>query len=361
MFFKGTSKRCQKDIACEIDILGGDLNAFTSKETTTFYIKVLDEYLAKGLDLLTDIFMNSTFPKEEIEKEKKVIMEEIRLSEDTPDELIHDIFSEFVWGGQGLGQRILGSPDTVNNISREKLLKYIDKHYTYKKIIISCAGNVDIENMEVILKDTIGKINRSSANTNIERQKFNYGVNVVERDLAEVHLCIGVEGIAQNNPARYAMLLINTIMGASISSRLFQKLREEKALAYSVYSFVSSYQDSGIFGVYIGTSPTKVEQAIEYIKKELLNFSNTVKEEELLRAKRQLKGNLMLSLESSFARMSNIARQEIYYGKYYSPQEIINAIEKVTLKDIKNLSEYLFYKKQFATVAIGAIDFNKIN
>jgi predicted Zn-dependent peptidase len=355
MFFKGTTTRTQKEIAYEIDSLGGDLNAFTSKETTTYYVKVIDEYLEKGVDLLSDIFVNSVLPEEEIEKEKRVILEEIKMSEDTPDEFIHDLFSETVWGGDGLGQNILGRPETVSSFTRDVLVGYIKRHYRTDRIVISCSGKVDAEYLKELLEQRLSNIDGSSSGVDFQRQGFNYTVRAVEKDLAEVHLCIGVEGIEQASPDRYAMLLLNTILGSGVSSRLFQKIREEKALAYSVFSFATSYHDSGTFGVYVGTSPGKVEEALECIKDQLLRFRDTVENEELERAKKQLKGNLLLSLESSSGRMSNIARQEIYYGRYYSPQEIIQAIEGVSIAEIKALADRLFGHKRFAVVALGPL------
>jgi predicted Zn-dependent peptidase len=355
MFFKGTTTRTQKEIAYEIDSLGGDLNAFTSKETTTYYVKVIDEYLQKGVELLSDIFVNSVLPEEEIEKEKRVILEEIKMSEDTPDEFIHDLFSETVWGGSGLGQNILGKPETVSSFTRDELIGYIKRHYKPDRIVISCSGRVDAEYLKQLLEEPLSRINEGASGVNFQRQRFNYTLRAVEKDLAEVHLCVGVEGIGQGSPYRYAMLLLNTIIGSGVSSRLFQKIREEKALAYSVFSFATSYHDSGTFGVYVGTSPEKVGEALECIKEQLLSFRDTVKDDELERAKKQLKGNLLLSLESSSGRMSNIARQEIYYGRYYSPQEIIQSIERVSIGEVRTLADRLFGHKRFAIVALGPI------
>ncbi len=355
MFFKGTEKRSQKEIAFEIDSLGGDLNAFTSKETTTFYIKVLDEYLDRGMELLSDIFLNSVFPEEEIEKEKGVILEEIRMSEDTPDDYVHDLFSEYIWGGRGLGQRILGSYETVRSFKRENLIEYIHKHYRTDNIVVSCAGNIDYKAVQDGLNETIGRLNRDSTALSFEKPTFHSGVRVVQRDHAEVHICMGVEGVPQNSPDRYAMLLLNTIMGMGVSSRLFQEIREERGLAYSVYSFASSYIDTGVFGVYVGTSPEKYREVIELVKKQFDTFRDTVTEEELTRAKRQLRGNIILALESTSGRMSNIARQEIYYGRYYSPSEIIKTIDSVSLSDIKALSERLFTDRPTALTMLGPV------
>ncbi len=360
MFFKGTKSRSQKQIAYEIDSLGGDLNAFTSKETTTFYVKVLDEYLPKAVDLLTDIFVNSTLPDDEIEKEKMVIMEEIKLSEDAPDELIHDLFSEVVWGKEGLGQRILGRIDTVGRFQRQDLLNYIKTYYRAGEIVVSCSGRVDDSPLLDRLQQTLGHIDANSVRKPQHKPLFRYETAVFERDLAEVHLCVGVEGIHQQSPYRYAMLLLNTVVGGGVSSRLFQKVREEQGLAYTVYSFASSYHDSGVFCIYLGTSPEKLQKALECIRQEVFHLTDNLTEDELQRAKQQLKGSLFLSLESSTGRMSNIARQEIYYGRYYSPKEIAEAIEAVTLNEIQELAEMLFSDKRLAVVALGPVDRDSI-
>ncbi len=358
MFFKGTKRRSQKDIAFEIDSLGGDLNAYTSKETTTFYIKVLDDYLDKGIDLVMDIFLHSRMPEEELEKEKNIVIEEINMVEDTPDDHVHDLFSEHVWGRQGLGLSILGTKETVKAFTRGDLLAHVKRYYTPGNIVISCAGNIDFDQ---VLQGLNRYVNAKASGAEealppLAPQQFHHGVKVVSKDHSEVHLCIGTEGIAQGSPERYAMLLLNTIVGAGVSSRLFQEIREQRGLAYSVYSFLSSYHDSGLFGVYVGTGKDKYQQVIDIVRDELLALKDTLSGEELTRAKKQLKGNLILALESTSGRMSNIARQEIYYGKYLSPSEIIADIDRVTIGDVKGLSDRLFGKGTFALTVLGPVE-----
>ncbi len=355
MFFKGTTKRSQKDIACEVDSLGADLNAFTSKETTTFYVKTLDEYLYNAAELLADIFLNSLFPVEEIEKEKGVVLEEIRMSEDTPDDHVHDLFNELVWNDSGLGHRILGDPQSIVTFNREMLLEYIKRHYTRENIVISCAGNIDYERVEDILNPCIGEISLSGKEKNSKKPFFNPVKKAVTRDCAEVHICMGVEGVSQTSPHRYALLLLNTIMGMGVSSRLFQEIREEKGLAYTVYSFASSYFDTGLFGVYVGTSPEKYREVIEIVERQFRTFRDTVTSEEIERAKKQLRGNIILALESTSGRMTNIARQEIYYGRYYSPDEIIQIIDSVDIDEIRDLSDMLFRDNDIAITLLGPV------
>ncbi|RME66524.1 MAG: insulinase family protein, partial [Nitrospirae bacterium] len=251
--FKGTTKRSYRDIAIEIDTLGGELNAFTSKEITSYYVRVPDAYLSEGIDILMDVFLNPVFPEEEIEKEKLVVLEEIKMAEDTPDDLVHDLFSETIYKGNGLGRRILGSPDTVMSFTRQSLIDYKTHYYGMPNVVVSCAGDFD----EALLKDKLQEYlnGLNSANTtNTVTPQFNYEVSVIEKDLKEVHIVCGTEGIPQTSEDRYAAMLLNTIIGAGVSSRLFQKIREEKALAYTVYSFLSSYKDTGVFGIYLGPS-----------------------------------------------------------------------------------------------------------
>ncbi|NOY38748.1 MAG: insulinase family protein [Nitrospirae bacterium] len=355
MLFKGTKRRSQKEIAVEIDSLGGDLNAYTSKETTTFYIKLLDDYLEKGTDLLMDIFLHSRLPEDEIEKEKGIVIEEIKMVEDTPDDYIHDLFSEYVWNREGIGLGILGTKKTVRSFTKKDLAEHIKKYYTINNIVISCAGNIEHEEVLKGLNRSIGTISNSSQPHTYSKPKFHHGTNVVTKECAEVHLCIGAEGIAQGSPERYAMLLLNTVIGAGVSSRLFQEIREQRGLAYSVYSFTSSYHDSGLFGVYVGTGRKKYQQVIDIIRNELVTFKDTVSEDELMRAKKQLKGNLVLALESTSGRMNNLARQEIYYGKYISPSEIMKAIDGVRFSEVRELSDRLFSDRKFALTVLGPV------
>ncbi len=352
MFFKGTTKRTQKEIAIEVDSLGGELNAFTSKETTTFYIKVLDQFLEKGLELLSDIYTNSTFPEEEIEKEKLIIKEEIKLVEDTPDDYIHDLFYETVWDRSGLGQPILGRRETIKRFTRDSLLEYKKRFYGIEEIVISCAGNFNPETILPYLNKYFGNINEGSTPHAITKPEFHRRTNIIKKDLSEVHICIGVEAFELSNPKRYHLALLNAILGGGISSRLFQEVREKRGLAYSIYSFVSLYRDIGVWGVYAGTSKKRYEEVIDIIKKEMLNLSETITDDEFKRAKDQLKGNLILGLESTGNMMNHIARQEIYYKRHLSQEEIIKQIDRITIKEIKDVLKNLLYDKDVFSMAL---------
>jgi len=355
MFFKGTKKRSAKDIAFEMDSLGGELNAFTSRENTTFYVKVLDEFLEKGPQLLSDIFLNSTFPEEDIGKEKKIIKEEIKMVEDIPDDYIHDLSNQTIWGNSGLGQPVLGRRDTIKLFSKDDLISHIRKYYGTKDIVVSCAGNFETEHLLSLLNKNLGHLRRGSEPWRGAPPDFANKVEVFSKQLSEAHICLGIKGMPQASDERYSLFTINTILGAGVSSRLFQEIREKRGLAYSIYSFIASYIDTGVWGVYAGVSRKKVREVIELILAEIYNLKDTVNETELQRAKNQLKGNIILGLESTSSRMNNIARQEIYYGKYYSPREIMNEIDSITVRQIKELTEQLVQKECFSLTIYGPV------
>jgi len=355
MFFKGTKKRTTKDIAVEIDSLGGELNAFTSRETTTFYVKVLDEYLEKGLELLTDIFLNSTFPEDDIEKEKKIIKEEIKMVEDTPDDYVHDLSNQTIWGQTGLGQPVLGRRETIRSFTRDDLLHHIRKYYGTKDIVASCAGNFDHEHLLSMLNKHLGNLRRGSEPERGIPPEYKNRAEVHSKELSEAHLCLTLKGVPQASKDRFALFSLNTILGAGVSSRLFQKIREERGLAYAIYSFIASYLDTGIWGVYAGVSRKRVQEVIELILNELYCLKDTITEKELQRAKNQMKGNIMLGLESTSSRMNNLARQEIYYGRYSSPKEIMNEIDSITLMQIRELAEQLIAKEHLSLTVYGPV------
>jgi predicted Zn-dependent peptidase len=361
MFFKGTKKYSAKDIAVEIDTIGGDLNAHTSRENTAFYVKVLDEYVEKGVNILSEIFVHSTFPEDEFEKEKKIIREEIKMVEDTPDDFIHDLFSRTVWGSEGLGQSILGRRETIASFSRDDIIAHIRKYYGTKDVVIACAGNFDHAGLMALLNRRFGGIRQGSEPKKGAAPVFKAGVKIFPKDLSEAHIVIGLPAISQVSDERYALFILNTILGGSVSSRLFQEIRENRGLAYSVYSFTSMYLDTGLWGVYAGVSKKRVSEVTELIVKEMLRLKDTLTEQELDKAKRHLKGNMLLALESTNSRMNNIARQEMYFGKYISPQDILKAVENVSMKEIEDLAESLLRKSLFSAVVHGPVDGDVLN
>jgi predicted Zn-dependent peptidase len=355
MLFKGTKKRSAKDISVEIDSLGGELNAFTSRETTTFYVKILDEYIEKGIDLLSDIFCHSSFAEKEIEKEKKIIKEEIKMIEDSPDEYIHDLFNNTIWGNTGLGQAVLGKRETIRSFTRDDILNHIRKFYGTEDIVISCAGNFEPQRVLKLLNKNLANVRKSSESERTILPEFRNRVELHGKELSEAHICLGIKGLPQASTKRYTLFLLNTIFGAGVSSRLFQEIREKRGLAYSIYSFIASYFDTGLWGIYAGISRNKVTEVLDLILKEMYSLKETVNEKELKRAKNQLKGNIMLALESSSSRMNNIARQEIYYRRYYTPKEIMQQIDAVTLDKVRQLAEELTGRKSFALTVYGPV------
>jgi predicted Zn-dependent peptidase len=362
MFFKGTKRRTARDIAVEIDSLGGELNAFTSRETTTFYIKVLDEHLDKAIELLTDIFLNSTFPEEEIKKEKAIIFEEIKTVEDTPEDYVHDLFNKNIWGETGLGQPVLGREEAIEAFTRDDLINHVEKHYTTENIVIACCGHFSEDSLIKELNLSIGTIKRPPSPKEMSCPEFKGQIHVIPKRLSEVHLCLGLKGIPQQSDDRYCMYLLNTILGVGISSRLFQEVREKRGLAYSIYSFNASFFDTGVWAVYAGTDKKNVSEVIDIIVNEIKGLSESISQDDLHKAKNQLKGNLILALESTNSKMINIAKQEIYYGRYFSPEDIIKAVEAVTLEDLRAFSKRLVENSPFALTIYGPVkNFKNLN
>lgn len=361
MFFKGTKNRSARDIAMDIDSIGGDLNAYTSRETTTFYVKVLDEYVERGIDLLTDIFLHSTFPEADIEKEKNIIKEEIKMVEDTPDDYIHDLFYQTVWGEAGIGQPVLGRRETIKSFTGEDLVAHIKKYYGTRDTVIACAGKIEPEKLLHTLNRVLGGLRRGSEPKKGDIPEFKPVTSVHVKDLSEAHLCIGVKGLPQGSPDRYALYVLNAILGASVSSRLFQEIREKRGLAYSIYSFIAPYIDTGLWGVYAGTARKRVVEVIELVVKEMKSLKDTISDAEFSRAKDQLKGNLILGLESTNSRMQNIARQEIYHERYFSTDEIIKGIDSVGMVKVKELSEQLVRDGSVALTVLGPVQASQIS
>jgi len=355
MFFKGTETRSAEEIAKEIDSLGGEVNAVTSTEYTMYYVRVMDEYHKKALTLLTDIFMNSILPEDEMEKEKRVIIEEIKMVEDNPSEYIHDIFSRTLWGDEGLGQPVLGRKETVSRFTRDDLLRHIRNFYTSSNIIVSCTGNFDEDDVVSFLDETIGNIRRQDAQPPLLDHTFSSTINVVHRDLSESHICIGLKALPYGSEERYAMHLLNTILGTGYSSRLFQEIREKRGLAYSIYSYQLAFHDTGVWVIYAGTDRRHVSDVVNITVDEVMSLPETITEDELKRAKTQVKGNLLLALESTTNKMTSIAKQEIYYGRYISPEEVSVRIDSITLDQIRDLSRRLINNSGFAMTVYGPV------
>ena len=357
MLFKGTERRNAFEIAKEIDSVGGVLNAYTSREYTNFYAKVLEENFDMAIDLLSDIFQNSLFSLEEIERERGVIFQEIKMVEDTPDELIQDLFNQHYFSGHPLGKPILGSFQTINPLTQKELTDYFRTYYLCpSRIVVSVAGSLDHDAVIEKLDCTLGTIESHGEQRALSTPEPLAATHVFSKDLEQIHLCMGTRGIAQTNPSRFAAYLLNVLLGGSMSSRLFQEVREKRGLAYAVFSYLSSYFDTGILGVYVGTTPDKVNQVIELVIKELRNFKEIpLEENDLGKAKDQVKGNILLSYESTDNRMSRLASGELYFGRYVPIEEVIAGIEKVSVNDVQQLAQDLFQKDFFSMALLGSV------
>ncbi len=356
MLFKGTKRRSARQIAKEIDSVGGVLNAFTSKEFSSFYAKVLAKHLPIALDLLFDLYLNSTFSAEEMEKERQVIVQEINMVEDTPDEYIHDLFSESFWPRHPLGFPILGRLETVEGLKRARLKNFFTENYMRVQPIFVGAGRLKHENLLKPVQEALGSIRPRPRQNHRRPPKPHPQILVKNKTLEQVHLVLGAPGFSATHPRRYAFSVLNTVLGGGMSSRLFQEIRENRGLAYSVYSFLSSFIDSGMIGVYVGTGEKTLASVLKIIRREMTKLAeNSLKSGELRSAKEQLKGNLLLSLESTDSRMGRLAKSEIYFHRFVPTEEIIEGIENVSADDVAELARKLFQTTPLSLTVLGPV------
>ncbi|PLX84752.1 MAG: peptidase M16 [Desulfuromonas sp.] len=356
MLFKGTDRRSAQDIAREIDSVGGVLNAFTGREFSCYFAKVLAKKLPLAIDLLSDIVLASVFDPDEIEKERRVILQEIHMVEDTPEDLVHDLFSQSFWEGHPLGLSVLGTADTVGRISREGLLGYMSERYCGKSILISAAGDLVHQDIVDEVAAAFSRVPAGSERPLCPLHNYRRCVGVVEKDLEQVHLCLGTRALPQNHPKRFAAHILNTLLGGSMSSRLFQTVREERGLAYSIYSYLHGHTDAGGLVIYAGTAPEDASEVVNLVLRELRRLKReTVSDEELRSAKEQLKGNLMLSMESTDSRMTRLAKNEIYLGKYLSLREVLRGFDRVTREDLRDLADYMLQDEYLNLQLLGRV------
>ena len=347
LLFKGTERRTAAQIAEEMDAVGGVLNAFTAKEHTCYYAKVLDENLPLAIDLLTDIFLHSSFDAEEIERERSVILQEISQAEDTPDDYVHDLFNVDFFSDHPIGRPICGRAETVTHFQREDFLNFFKERYQPRRVVVAAAGHIRHDDLVKEIETRLSAVgaggNGNGAVDGDRKPNMGSGLYPHAKELEQVHLCLGMAAISQTHPQRYAGYVLNTLLGGGMSSRLFQEIREKRGKAYSVYSFASSYKDVGYFGVYAGTSLDATEEVVDLILKELNKLAaGEITEDELRRTQGQLVGSMMLGLESSDSWMSHIARNEIYFGKSISTEEICNRVRAVSRDDVVDLARMLF-------------------
>ncbi len=358
MLFKGTGSRSAYDIAKEIDSLGGHLDAFTSKEYTCLLATVLDEHLPKALDILTDQLKNSLFSEQEVERERKVILEEIKMIEDTPDEYVHDMCIQQFWPQQAMGRSIIGSRENVRGFTKNDLEAYFQNNFLPGQMIVAAAGNLDHDYIFDLLqeKNLFSLRPKNGQSISWAPPTAHHQILHFPRKLEQIHICMLIEGLPQNHELRFSGYLMNAILGGGMSSRLFQKIREQRGLAYAVFSSFSAFQDTGLVSIYAGTCPESLKDAVSVILEELTILQDEkVSEEELQNAKNQLKGNLMLGLESTANRMSKLARQEMYFGRNFSFNEILSQIESVTSENLRELARKLFGPKKYSLTSLGEI------
>lgn len=355
MLFKGTERFDAKAIAEEFDAIGGNVNAFTSKEYTCYYAKVLDEHLPIAVDVLSDMFFRSRLDGEELSKEKNVILEEISMYEDTPDDLVHDLMAKAVYGDHPFAYPILGTKEQLEAMGPPDLKKYMDDHYTIENTVISVAGNIDDQIVELLEQHFGSFQNSGKVNAPVE-PVFHSSLLFHKKKTEQNHICLSFPGCSIHDPLQYAMILLNNTIGGGMSSRLFQEIREKRGLAYSVYSYHSSNEDSGLFTIYAGTAPKQTKEVMDLTKEVLSDVAvHGITEDELRKGKEQLKGSLILSLEGTGSRMNRLGKNELMLGKHLSLDEMIGRIEQVSMKDVNAVLDLMF-SQPFALAMVGASD-----
>ena len=357
MLFKGTKRRSALDIAKEFDSVGGFANAFTSKEHVCFHAKVLASHLPLLIDLLCDLFLQSIFDPAEIDREQSVIIQEIRMVEDTPDEFIHVLFQEDFWKQNPLGLPIYGTVETVEKTGRKELLDYIANHFEPERIVISAAGNLEHQRFVDLIAPSMETLNHSNRIPARLPPDYHFFSRVIKKDLEQVHLVLGMRGTSQIEQTRFASHLLNVILGSSMSSRLFQEIREKRGLAYSIYSFSHSHEDSGMLGIYAGVAADNVQEVFQLINEQLSTLAQKpIPESELNSAKEYIKGNMYINAESNDYRMNRLARNEFLFDRYVSFEEIEKKIDTVTSEDIQSWFQDIYSPDKMAAMLYGPVE-----
>jgi predicted Zn-dependent peptidase len=364
MFFKGTIRRSAREIAQEMDGLGGELNAFTSRETTAFYANVIDEHLSRAVDLLADLFRHSVFRSVEIEREKRVVLEEIKMVEDDPEDLIYDLHTANVWSGNPIGRPILGDVKIIRSVTRRQILDFLNRKYRPERTVISAAGRF---NRSALIKQLNRLFRTFGPSSEISNPKFEPAeprrppvsagrLLIRPKELEQAHLCLGVPGLPIAHRDRYGIYALNILLGGGMSSRLFQEIREKRGLVYSIYSHHAGFQDAGMWTVYAASSPKAVREVVQLTIREFRRLRNRgVQREELRRAVNQMKGGILLSLESTNSRMSRLAKDEIYFGRYFSLDETLREINRVSRRQVQRLSDQLLDPRKLSLTVLGPV------
>jgi predicted Zn-dependent peptidase len=362
MVFKGTRRRTAEEIARSADSIGGHLDAFTAKECTSFSIKVLDEHVPRAFDVLADLVKDPLLRDEHINKESQVIQEEIKMVEDTPDDLVHELFTESYWRNHALGRPILGTRQTVRSFNRTRLFHYFRRHYTPGNMLVTAAGHLEHRRVLELVKKQFGAAAAGPASPVPKAPVASPGIRLRhKKNLEQVHICVGAPAYPLTHPRRFACYVLNTILGGGMSSRLFQNVREKRGLAYAVFSGLNTYSDAGCLNVYAGTSTANARTVVQLIVEEFARLkSERLTEEELRRTKDYLKGSTLLGLESTTSRMSNLARQEMYFGRHISMDEIAREVEAVTAEDVLGVARDLLEPGRIALTVLGPLNGNRI-
>lgn len=357
MMFKGTRRRSAREIAEALDSVGGRLNAFTDKEHTCYYAKVLAEDLPLAFDVLADMLLESRIDPEEIEREKNVVVEEIKRHEDSPEDLIHDVFARTLWPDHPLGRPVIGSSEVVESFTRDDICGFIDRWYRPDQMVIAAAGKVEHGQVLELADKYFGRLNGRSPQVPHEPPRPVLGTRYVSRSTEQVHLCIGTAGIPHDSEDRYALAVMDAAYGGGMSSRLFQEIRESRGLVYSIGSYYASYREGGLYAVYAGTSMETADEVVALVEAEGRRLCEEgITDKELERAKRQIRGSMILGLESTSARMTRLGKLELAFGRVIPVDEVLERIEAVTLEDVHQLSSRLLNGGRHAVAAIGPFD-----
>lgn len=365
MLFKGTFKRSAKDIAEEMDALGGQINAYTTKEYTCYHTRVLDKHIEKAVDILSDMFLNSKFDDNDVSRERNVILEEINMYDDAPEEVVHDKLQENIWKNSSLGLPILGTADTISNFDGKIIKDYFDKHYTNENTVISIAGNVN-ENEAFALVEKYFGDKKSLKTLNEEKEKTVYYPSFIKspKDIEQIHMCMCFPGLERDHENKYDMTIFNTIFGGGMSSRLFQKIREDNGLTYSIYSYISAYTDAGLFAVYAGMNPNQTEKVCRLIYEEIEDIKNSLISDKVIKiTKEQIISNYIIGTESTVNRMTSMGGSVLLRNTVQTQEEIISNIESVTAQSVHNIVNKIFDFDKISISLSGnkeSIDFGKI-
>ena len=362
MLFKGTTHRTAEQLAREVDSMGGNLDAFTAKELVCYNIKVLDEHLDRGFEILSDLVLNPLFQPEDIEKEKGVILEELKMEVDNPEYLIHEMYCGTFWRGHPLGRSILGTKETIKSFSAPVVREYYTQAYTPSNMLITAAGHLRHEELLGLVSESFGRLPASVLPAQPPEPRTFAEIKLKDkRSLEQTHLCLGVPSYPLPHEMRFVCYVLNTMLGGGMSSRLFQNIRERQGLAYSVFSELNAYRDSSSLIVYAGTSTESAPKVVDSILKEFREMKAAPPpEDEIRRAKDHLKGSLMLSLESTSSHMSNLARQEMFFGKFFSLDELAASVEAVTGEQVRQVADEFFNQKLITLVILGKLEKLKI-